>query len=124
MTRSVAVLLCGCLLGTAPAGSADVGPTYANLQPRANESLDANLGRGAEGNNLSELPRGERAFNGVKFKIEDRFIQLDSPLLRKKRPDKVEGIEVSGTFARLRILQGTFYGKGEKGGHSTSRMAR
>ncbi len=111
MTRFQAVILTGCLIGVVSAAADDEKSTFVDLKDQANQDLSANLGRGAAGNNLAELPRGEQTFNGVKFKVEDRFIQLGSPMLRVKKPDKVEGIKVGATFAKLQILQGTFYGK-------------
>jgi hypothetical protein len=108
------ILTCGLVVAMA-AAPADKTSRFVDIQPKANESLDANLGRGAIGNNFSALPRGEQDFKGVKFKVEDRFILLGSPLSKEKRTDKAEGIAVDGSFARLQILQGTFYGKGKKG---------
>src|SRR4051795_4239732 len=118
MTRlqTLTLTLTCSLLGLVSAAPADELVTYVDIQPQANQDLAANLGRGAAGNNLLELPRGEQTFNGVKFKVEDRFIQLGSPILLQKRPDKVEGIDVGRAFARLRILHGTFYGTGPSGG--------
>ncbi len=115
MTRFQCAGLACCVVVAVSAAPADKVSRYVNLQPKANESLDANLGRGAIGNNMTSLPRGEQVFQGVKFKVEDRFIQLGSPVLKAKKPDKVEGIEVDGTFTRLQILHGTSYGKGKKG---------
>jgi len=105
-----AIVSCG-LLCTASAASLDEGRTYVDLQPQANQDLMTNMGRGGVGNNLAELPRGEQDFKGVKFKVEDRFIQLGSPMLQDKKPDMVEGIKVGKAFARLQILHGTFFGK-------------
>lgn len=111
MTRFRALILTTCLMGAAAAAPDEEIFTCVDLRDRANQDLSANLGRGAEGNNLAELPRGEQTFKGVKFKVEDRFIQLGSPMLREKKADMVEGIEVGAAFAKLQILQGTFYGK-------------
>src|SRR5262249_43888673 len=101
MMRFQVVGLTCCLLGTTAATPAGKEPRFVNIQPQANERLDANLGRGAIGNNLAALPRGEQTFEGVKFKVEDRFILLNSQLSREKKTDKVLGIEVGGTFAKL-----------------------
>lgn len=110
--RSLGVILGYCLLGTVSAGAGDKVITYVDLQPQANQSLTANFGSGREGNNLSAFPKGEQTFQGLKFKVEDRFIQLGSPLLREPKPDTVEGIAVGKAFARLHMLHSTFYGSG------------
>lgn len=111
MTRFQVLILTLCLMGSASAAPDDDKSTYVDLQSLANQDLSANMGRGSVGNNLSELPRGEQTFNGVKFKVENRFIQLGSPMLKEKKPDMVEGIKIDAAFARLEILQGTLYGK-------------
>lgn len=108
------IVACG-LLGTAAVEKGGTTFSSVNILPRTNESLDADLGRGATGNNLSALPRGDQTFAGVRFRIEDRFILLGSRLSKETRADKVEGIEVGKTFNRLHVLQGTFYGKGKEG---------
>jgi hypothetical protein len=115
MTRLQTLTLACSQLGLLSPVPADKAVTYLNIQPQANQDLAANLGRGAPGNNLLELPRGEQALGGVRFKVEEHFIQLGSPVLRKKMPDKVEGIPVGRAFARLQILHGTFYGTGKTG---------
>jgi hypothetical protein len=85
---------------------------YLDLQPHANQKLTENLGSGREGNNLAALPKGEQTFAGVKFKIADGFIQLGSKLLAEARPNRVEGIQVGRTFAKLHLLHATGYGNG------------
>jgi hypothetical protein len=97
---------------TAYAGAADKVTTYVDLQPQANQVLTANFGSGREGNNLSSFPKGEQTFNGLKFKVEDRFIQLGSALLKEEKPRAVKWIQVDRAFARLYILHSTFYGEG------------
>ncbi|MCA1685564.1 MAG: hypothetical protein LC745_06180, partial [Planctomycetia bacterium] len=110
--RSPGMIVGYCLLGTTYAVAGDKGTTYVDLQPRANQNLDANLGSGREGNNLSAFPRGVQTFGGVKFKVEDRFIQLGSTLLSEPKPDAVKGIPVGKAFGKLHILHSTFYGDG------------
>jgi hypothetical protein len=110
--RHLGVIVGCCLMGTVYAGSEDKKTTFVDLQPQANQDRTANLGSGREGNNLSELPGGEQTFKGVKFKVEDRFIQLGSKLLKEPKPDGVKGIKVGRAFARLQILHATIYGNG------------
>ncbi len=110
--RHLSVILGYCLLGTAYAGADDKSITYVDLQPQANQTLTTNYGSGREGNNLSAFPKGEQTFRGVKFKVEDQFIQLGSPLLSDPRPDAVDGIKVGKAFAKLHMLHSTFYGEG------------
>jgi hypothetical protein len=104
LTISVALPLSAAAEGPAP--------VYVDLQTRANQEFTANLGSGREGNNLSEVPRGEQTFEGVKFKVGDRFLQLGSPLLAEPKPERVEGIPVGRAFTRLHVLHGTLYGNG------------
>jgi hypothetical protein len=114
MMRSLGMIVGCCLLGPVSAGAEEKGVTYVDLQPQANQELTANFGSGREGNNLSELPKGEQTFKGLKFKVEDRFIQLGSELLRDPKPDEVKGIKVGKTFAKLHILHSTLYGNGSE----------
>src|SRR5262249_1709507 len=58
--------------------------------------------------NLAVLPGGEKKFAGVKFKIGDGVLQLGSTLVEGK-PEKIEGIAVGQTFAKLHILHATGY---------------
>jgi peroxiredoxin len=82
--------------------------TYIELQSKANRKL-AETWSGGPGNDLSELPRGEQTFAGVKFKIGEGMIQLGSRQ-RPDAPEKVAGIEVNRTVARLYILQSMEWG--------------
>jgi hypothetical protein len=99
-------------LGLAPAGAEDRKFTYLDLQPQSNQKRTDNLGSGREGNNLVDLPGGEQTLAEVRFKIEDGFIHLGSKLLKEQKPDKVVGIKVGKTFARLHLLHVTGYGNG------------
>jgi len=112
MAQFLAPITACCALGAVLAAPADKKFAYVDLQPQANQKLADNFGSGREGNNLAELPKGEQTFEGVKFKIEDGLIQLGSKLLKEQRPDKVEGIKVGKTFAKLHILHATCYGNG------------
>jgi hypothetical protein len=95
----------------APADPADKKLSYVDLQPKANQKLADNFGR-MEGNNLASLPRGERTFEDVKFKIGDSLIQLGSELLKTK-PQRLDDISVGKAFARLHILHATVFGRGD-----------
>jgi hypothetical protein len=80
-----------------------------DLQPQANQKLKDNFhSSDFAGNNLAELPRGNKKFAGVTFHIGDGLIQLASTIVKDK-PDKVQGIAVGQAFARLHILHGTGY---------------
>src|SRR5262249_19878472 len=80
-----------------------------DLKARANQKLkeDFNSGR-YKGNNLASLPAGQQTFAGVKFHVGEAMIQLGSPSLKGK-PDKVEGIKVGRTLARLHFLHATAF---------------
>ena len=95
---------------TAQAASTDKEMIPVDLQPKANQKLTENFHLNAfEGNNLTQLPKGESLFDGVKFKIEDRLIQLGCKHVKDK-PDKVEGIQVGKKFTKLYILHATGFG--------------
>src|SRR5262249_24813460 len=112
MTRLLVGAVTWWCLSVAFANAGEAKFTAVDLQPQANQKLADNFGSGREGNNLAELPKGEQTFEGVKFKIEDGLIQLGSKLLKEQRPDKVEGIKVGKTFAKLHILHARCYGNG------------
>src|SRR5262249_46645880 len=87
--------------------------TFVDLQTLANHKLKEPLGSGREGNDLASLRTGERTCLGINFKIGERFIQLGSKYVKEPRPNKVEGIKVGKTFAKLHILHSTGYGRGD-----------
>lgn len=99
-------------LAMALAAPADSEFTDIDLQPQANQKLADPLGSGRAGNDLAEVPKGEQTFEGVKFKIDDGFLQLNSPLLKEQRAKAIEGIPVGKPFAKLHILHSTAYGNG------------
>src|SRR5262245_53550938 len=111
MKRSLAVVVLYCTLGAALAVPADKKFTHVDLQPKFNQKLTDNLGTGAEGNNLTDLPTGEQSFGGVKFKVGDGLVQLGSTVL-DKMPEKVEGIPIGRKFTKLHILHATAFGGG------------
>jgi hypothetical protein len=82
---------------------------YVDLQPQGNQKLADTLG--GDGNELS-VPKGEKTFDGVHFKIADRFLHLGSKLTQD-RPDKIEGIKVGMTCVKIHILHATQFGNGE-----------
>jgi hypothetical protein len=88
--------------------------TYLDLQPKATQKLSDSM-HGFDGNSLSELPKGEQTFNGVKFKIADSYIPLRGRDETGK-PEKVEAITVGKPFTKLHILHGTCYGSYRTGG--------
>lgn len=62
-------------------------------------------GSAAMGNGVTELPRGEHNFSGVKFRVGGKFIQLSGKPL-PSAPVSVEGIPVGRKIAALYVLQG------------------
>jgi hypothetical protein len=70
---------------------------------------------GLAGNNLAGVPTGEREFGGVKFKVGEKYLQLGSPMFKDERPDKIEGVKVGRSFAKLHILHATGYGSSAAG---------
>jgi RNA polymerase sigma factor (sigma-70 family) len=91
-------------------GTEDKKLTSLNLQPASNHKRSDNLGSGRAGNDLSSLPGGRQTFAGVRFTIEDGFIQLGSRRQKERKPDKVEGIRVGRAFVKLHLLHATLYG--------------
>jgi hypothetical protein len=113
MTRLVPVAVALCVLASlAPA--APMGKfLFVDLKPYANQKLTDNFGSGREGNNLKALRAGGRTFAGVNFKIGEGVIQLGSKLLGAEKPNKVEGIKVDQSCAKIHILHATGYGNGQ-----------
>jgi hypothetical protein len=110
MRIMLTAIVLGGVIGLAGAGS-DKKPsfTYIDLQPKANQKLNEPFHSGTEGNDLSELPRGEQTLAKVKFKIGDAVVQLGSTQVKDK-PAKVEGIVVDRKLVRLHMLHATGYG--------------
>ena len=63
-------------------------------------------GGGFAGNGLAELPRGDRTFRGVRFRVGDDFIQLSGKPLTSC-PVGIGGIPVDRRVAALYVLHGT-----------------
>jgi hypothetical protein len=84
---------------------------YLDLNALANRKLRDNLGSGAEGNSLSQLPMGEQTLDGVSFQIGPGLIQLGSKMF-EDFPDKVEGIKVDQKLTKLYFLHATCMGGG------------
>jgi hypothetical protein len=103
------------VLGLVPGPMAAQDFTYVDLQPKANQKLTDGFHSGVEGNGLAALPKGEQTFAGIKFKIADGLLQLGSKRVQDK-PERLEGIPVGKTFAKLHILHGTGYGGGPSRG--------
>jgi len=80
-----------------------------DIQSKVNQKLVFTTEGQYAGNGLTELPRGEHAFGGVKFKIVDGLIQLAGTQLTDM-PAKAEGIPVDRRIARLYVLQATQWG--------------
>ena len=97
-------------LGAAPAPPGKF--EFVSLEPQANQKLNDNFGSGTKGNDLGALKKGVRTCAAVNFKIGEQVIQLGSKLHKVERPNKVEGIKVGRTFAKLHILHSTEYGEG------------
>src|SRR5262249_7261811 len=80
--------------------------TFLDLQAKANQKLNGDVS--VTGNNLATLPRGEQSFAGVRWQIGAGLILL-SGKLTSDRPEKVEGIKVGTTCARLHFLHATHW---------------
>ena len=95
--------------------AADAPPekfAFVSLESQGNQKLTDSFGSGTPGNDLAALKKGQRTCAGINFKIEEKVIQLGSKLMKSEKPNKVEGIKVDQTFAKLHILHSTQYGEG------------
>jgi hypothetical protein len=96
--------------GVTLAMNANKDITYIRLDPKANQKLAENFhGDDDVGNHLAELPKGEQTFAGAKFKIGDGAIQLGSTML-PHMPEKIEGIKIDQSFAKLYVLHACGWG--------------
>ena len=61
------------------------GPNFTTipLQDKANQALDDPLGRGLEGNDLKNLPRGEQKFNDVPFEIGKKLMVQSASTVKR-----------------------------------------
>jgi hypothetical protein len=106
-TMPLAILLA---IAVTQAATFNTNVVAIDLQPKANHKLTDNFHNDEfPGNNLAHLPKGESLFDGVKFKVEDKLIQLGCKYVEDK-PDKVQGIEVDRKFAKLYVLHATGFG--------------
>src|SRR5262245_18050106 len=99
-----------CLAAPAPKTS---GPTFIDLQGKANQKLADDVGGRIANNTLAAVPTGEQTFGGVKFMVGESFVHLGSPLLIKEKPVQVEGIPVGRKAGKLHFLHSTLFGKAQ-----------
>jgi hypothetical protein len=64
-----------CALSPQQSATAPVNYSPIDLEPHANRKLTDNQGSGADGNDLAALPRGEREFAGIKFRVGAKAAQ-------------------------------------------------
>jgi hypothetical protein len=85
-------------------------PTFAfiDLQPKANQDLQATLSDNFPDAHLADLPQGEQKFGGAPFKVGPGCICLGSTL-KNTKPEKVE-IPVKRKFTKLFMLHATQFG--------------
>jgi hypothetical protein len=80
---------------------------FIDLQAKGNQKrTDSFITGRYAGNDLSELPKGEKKYGGVKFKIGNKVIQLYGSQA-EKWPAQVEGIAIGQKFTRLHLLHAT-----------------
>ncbi|HVJ84858.1 MAG TPA: hypothetical protein VM452_04390, partial [Caulifigura sp.] len=94
----------------AAAGTCGGELRFVDLSRHINHSLTDNLGRGFEGNSLSELPKGKQKLGDATFQIEG-VVQLGSKVLINE-PEKIEGIKVGVKGEKVHFLHATGYGGG------------
>jgi hypothetical protein len=108
LTIAAAVITGTVLAAPAPKSA---GLTFIDLQSKANQKLEDDVGGRTPNNTLGTVPTGEQTLAGVKFKIDKKYIQLNSPLLKEAKPEKVEGISVGRKLDKLHFLHSTIFGK-------------
>jgi hypothetical protein len=106
MTRLLPLTAVLCALGAVPAPPGRFH--VVDLQPKANQKLADSFG--GDGNELT-VPKGEKTFDGVHFKIGPSVLHLNNKNA-KDRPEKIEGIKIDKTCAKIHILHATQYGNG------------
>jgi hypothetical protein len=110
MTRLLPLTTVLFLLGAVPAPPGKF--LVVDLQPKANHKLADSLG--GDGNELT-VPKGEKTFDGVHFKVGASILHLGGTL-NKELPEKIEGIPVDKTCIKMHILHATQYGNDAEGG--------
>jgi hypothetical protein len=107
---ATALVFAAIALGATPAPPGKY--EYLNLDNKGNQKLTDSFGSETPGNDLAALKKGEHTCAGVNFKVGEKVIQLGSKLQKTEKPNKVEGIKVGKSFAKLHILHSTEYGEG------------
>src|SRR5262245_261476 len=110
MKRLLAVWIIVSGIGTAAAADKDKYVAV-DLQPYATLRRFDSLDNGIEGNTLASVPAGGETFGGVVFNVEEKILHLGSTLV-ERYPEKVAGIKVDATCAKLHILHATCFGGG------------
>jgi hypothetical protein len=111
----VATVVCVPVLVLAAPAAKEPGRTYLDLQAHGTHKLADDSPSGMAGNNLANVPTGEKEFGGVKFRVGEKYLQLGSPNFKHEKPDKVEGIKVGRAFGKLHVLHATGYGSAAAG---------
>lgn len=112
LMKAILLLLAACCaLTPQESATAPVVYTPVDLQPQANRKLSDNQGSGVDGNDLAAVPRGEREFAGIKFRVGEGLLQLGSTGL-PQMPDRADKITVGQPFVTLHILHATIFGGG------------
>lgn len=86
---------------------------YVDLQKKANVKLTDDFHADNPGNNLAQLKPGEQELAGVKFKVDEKCIQLGNALLKENGrdfPSSVAGIELNAAFSKLHVVHAIGYG--------------
>jgi hypothetical protein len=111
--RCHVALLCVCLFRLQASGADEQEPKFAfiDLQPKANQELQATFSENFPDAHLGDLPQGEQKFGGAPFKIGPGCICLGGSL-KADKPAKVE-IPVKRKLAKLHLLHATQFGGAE-----------
>src|SRR5947209_6432655 len=111
-SRLFSALACGVALALVAAADEEVKSVFIDIQPKGNHNLADDLGN-FDGNHLGNVPQGEQTFEGAKFKVGEKLVQLKGQDDNEELPEKVEGIKVGAKGDTLHILQSTEQGEVE-----------
>ncbi len=111
MTRNLVLVVCA--LAAPLAFAAPVPRDDASEQIKLKDHINVKMSENLHSerfpdNNLKALKAGKQKLGGVTYDIGEGVLQLGSSEVKEK-PEKIEGIKVGRTVAKLHFLQGAGY---------------
>lgn len=108
MSRALTLIAVCCSLAAAAALAGEKKFTPIDLKGQFNHKLGDMADNDGEGNDLP-LPAGEQTIDDITMEIGERVVLLGCKLFPDK-PDRIEGIKVDRSVAKLHILHATAFG--------------